>query len=160
LKRSLRLIAVTLLVLLFASAPANAAESFLVTCHVCDKVDAVGKGLDANTTYTLTIRDLRTGQQVISSSTTIRTDASGSFKESYPLDLAAHPSLQGSLYDSAGTDTIVAAHSRFTAPLECGRKVALPYTGTSSTTLLAVLAAALMGAGGALVLVTRARQRA
>ena len=148
---------VALLVLLVAS-PANAAETFIVTCHVCDRVDVVGKGLDPNASFTLVVRDVRTGQQINPNPTVIQSDGSGAFFHSYPVDLAAHPSLQGTLYSKNGSDLLIAAHNRFIAPLKCGRKVALPYTGPSSQTpLLAVLATLLVTGGAALALATRSR---
>jgi LPXTG-motif cell wall-anchored protein len=150
----------TLLVLLVAS-PATAAETFIVTCHVCDKVDVIGKGLDADASFTLVVRDVRTGQQMNPNPTVIRTNGSGQFTYHYPVDLAAHPSLQGTLYSKNGSDLLIAAHNRFIAPLKCGRKVALPYTGpTSQAPLLAILGGLLVTAGGALVLATRTRDRA
>jgi hypothetical protein len=156
-KRILLPIAAALLILLLGS-PATGAETFIVTCHVCDKVDVGGKGLKANATYTVLVRDVRTGQRVIPNPTTVTTDASGAFSYSYPLDLAAHPSLQGSLYNITGTETLLAAHSRFTAPLKCGRTVPLPYTGSPSRLpLLSAFSALLIGIGGALVFATRAR---
>jgi LPXTG-motif cell wall-anchored protein len=158
-KRLPSAIVAALLALLLAS-PASAAETFIVTCHVCDKVDVVGKGLEADASFTLIVRDVRTGQQINPNPTVIRTDGSGEFFHSYPVDLAAHPSLQGTLYSKDGSDLLVAAHNRFVAPVKCGRKVALPYTGPASQTLLlAILGALLVSAGGALVLATRARDR-
>jgi LPXTG-motif cell wall-anchored protein len=158
-RRLLPAVAATLLILLVAS-PATAAETFIVTCHVCDKVDVVGKGLDPDASFTLVVRDVRTGQQVNPNPTVIQTDGSGGFSHSYPVDLAAHPSLQGTLYSKNGSDLLVAAHNRFIAPLKCGRKVALPVTGPSSQApLLAILGALLVTTGGALVLATRSRGR-
>lgn len=158
-KRLLRAVSVTLLLLLVAF-PADAAETFIVTCHVCDQVDVVGKGLDPDASFTLVVRDVRTGQQINPNPTVIQTDAAGEFLHSYPVDLAAHPSLTGTLYSKNGSDLLIAAHNRFLAPLKCGRKVALPYTGPSSQTpLLAILGAFLTTAGGLLVLATRSRGR-
>jgi LPXTG-motif cell wall-anchored protein len=159
--RRLLATALAVLLVLLVGAPAHAAETFIVTCHVCDKFDVVGKGLEPDATYTLVVRDVRTGQQVHPNPTQVETDASGAFSKSYPLDLAAHPSLQGTLYSKNGNDLLVAAHNRFVAPIKCGRKVALPYTGpTSWTPQLALLGALLVSAGGALLLATRAKGRA
>jgi LPXTG-motif cell wall-anchored protein len=158
-KRLLPAVVAIVLVLLVAS-PATAAETFIVTCRVCDKVDVIGKGLDPSATFTLVVRDVRTGQQMNPNPTEIKTDGSGKFFYSYPVDLAAHPSLQGTLYSKNGSDLLVAAHNRFIAPLKCGRKVALPYTGpTSQARFLSILGALLVTAGGALVLATRTRGR-
>jgi hypothetical protein len=95
-RRLLPTVVAALLVLLVAS-PATAAETFIVTCHVCDQVDVVGKGLEANATFTLVVRDVRTGQQINPNPTVVQADGSGEFFHSYPVDLAAHPSLQGTL---------------------------------------------------------------
>ena len=157
-KKLLPFVAALLLLGLLAP-PASAAESFIVTCHVCDKFDVVGKGLKADATYSLVVTDVRTGQQVTPGRVDVKTDGAGSFSYDYPLDLAAHPSLQGSLYDSSGNDMLLAAHSTFTAPLKCGRKVALPYTGpTEMTPILGLFGSALVALGGVLLLTARRRR--
>ena len=157
-KKLLPLVAALLLIGLLAP-PATAAESFVVTCHVCSDFEVFGKGLKADATYSLVVTDVRTGQQVTPGRVDVKTDGVGNFSYNYPLDLAAHPSLQGSLYDSNGNDMLLAAHSTFTAPLKCGRKVALPYTGpTQMTPILGLFGFALVGMGGLLLLAARRRR--
>jgi LPXTG-motif cell wall-anchored protein len=150
----LGLAALTLLV----AAPARGAESFVMSCPVCDHVDVKATGLKPNVTLTLDIRDVRTGQQVIPNLTTVTTDPSGSFSREFPMDLAKHPLLVGTLYSPNGTDLELAVHTRAQAPAHCKRAKSLPYTG-SSARLPAALGGALLGVGGLLLLVTRQRAR-
>jgi hypothetical protein len=97
--------------MLLLAAPAYAAGSLKMNCPRCDHVDVEGHGLEPNTTLTLLIRDVRSGQQVIPE-TKITTDGSGSFAGEYDVDLTKHPLLLGSVYDQAGTDLELAAHTR------------------------------------------------
>ena len=129
-----------------------------MSCPVCDHVDVKATGLKPNATLTLDIRDVRTGQQVISNLTMVTTDQSGSFSREFPMDLAKHPLLAGALYSRNGTDLVLAAHTRAQAPTHCKRAKSLPYTGSSSR-LPAVLGGALLGVGGLLLLATRQRTR-
>jgi LPXTG-motif cell wall-anchored protein len=156
-RRFIWLLGLTALTVLLA-APAHGAGSFVMSCPVCDHVDVEAKGLKPNTTLTLDIRDVRTGQQVIPNLTTVTTDQSGSFSREFPMDLAKHPLLVGSLYNRNGTDLVLAAHTTAQAPAHCKRATTLPYTGASSR-LPAALAGALLGMGGLLVLATRRRSR-
>jgi len=156
-RRFMSLLGLATLTLLVA-APAHGAGSFVMSCPVCDHVDVEATGLEPNTTLTLDIRDVRTGQQVIPNLTTVTTDRSGSFSREFPMDLAKHPLLVGSLYNRNGTDLVLAAHTRAQAPAHCKRAITLPYTGSSSR-LPAALAGALLGVGGLLVLLTRTRAR-
>jgi hypothetical protein len=145
----LGLAALTLLV----AAPAYGAGALEMNCPRCDHVDVEGHGLKPNATLLLVIRDVRSGQEVIPE-TKVTTDGSGSFKGEYDVDLAKHPLLLGSVYDQAGTDVELAAHTRAQAPAHCSRAASLPYSGSPSGRS-AALAAGLLGAGGLLLLVTR-----
>jgi LPXTG-motif cell wall-anchored protein len=151
----------SLVACLLMAAPALAAESFVMDCPNCDHIDAAGKGMEPNAVLVVNIKDLRTGEHVIPETTTVRTDASGSFSAEFDVDLAAHPSTEGSVYDRDGTSLVLAAHTRFSAPAHCARTTSLPRTG-AATRALAVLGTALV-AGGVLVLATtrsRAGRRA
>jgi hypothetical protein len=141
--------------LLLLAGPAYGAESLVMNCPRCDHVDVDGRGLPANTTLTLVIRDVRSGQQVIPQ-TRVTTDASGSFSGEYDVDLTKHPLLLGSVYTSNGSVLELAAHTRAQAPAHCGRAVTLPYSGAPSL-LVSALAAGLLGSGGLLLLATRRR---
>jgi LPXTG-motif cell wall-anchored protein len=155
-RRFISLLGPAVLTLLLA-APAHGAESFVMSCPVCDHVDVEAKGLKPNTALTLEIRDVRTGQPVIPNLTTVTTDQSGSFSREFPMDLAKHPLLVGSLYNRNGADLVLAAHTTAQAPAHCKRATTLPYTGSSPR--LAALAGTLLGVGGLLVLATRRRAR-
>jgi hypothetical protein len=146
--------ALVVLMLLLA-APAYGAGSLKMSCPRCDHVDVEGSGLQANATLILVIRDVRSGQEVVPE-TRITTDGSGAFAGEYDVDLAKHPLLLASVYDQAGTDVELAAHTRASAPPHCTRAASLPYTGAPSTGA-AALAATLLGAGGLLLLLTRRR---
>jgi hypothetical protein len=150
--RSLPVLAVLVLLL---AAPAYGAGSLKMTCPRCDHVDVEGSGLAPNTTLTLVVRDVRSGQEVVPE-TSITTDASGAFAGEYDVDLAKHPLLLASLYDQAGTDVELAAHTRASAPPHCTREASLPYSGPPSAGS-AILAGFLLGAGGLLLLLTRRR---
>jgi len=156
-RRFLSLLGLSFLSLLVA-APAHGAGSFVMSCPVCDHVDVEATGLQPNTTMTLDIRDVRTGQPVIPNLTAVTTDQSGSFSREFPMDLAKHPLLVGSLYNRQGTDLVLAAHTQARAPAHCKRATTLPYTGSPSR-LPAALGGVLLGVGGLLVLLTRDRAR-
>jgi len=128
-----------------------------MNCPRCDHVDVEGHGLRPNATLVLVIRDVRSGQEVVPE-TNVTTDGSGSFAGEYDVDLSKHPLLLGSVYDQAGTDVELAAHTRASAPPHCTRDAALPYSGSPSARS-AALAGGLLGAGGLLLLVTRRRAR-
>jgi len=128
-----------------------------MNCPRCDHVDVEGHGLAPNATLILVIRDVRNGQEVVPE-TNVTTDGSGSFAGEYDVDLSKHPLLLGSVYDQAGTDVELAAHTRASAPPHCTRDAALPYSGSPSARS-AALAGGLLGAGGLLLLVTRRRAR-
>jgi hypothetical protein len=141
-------------------ARAGAAETFLLTCKVCTKVDVVGKGLEPNARLALVIRDVRTGQTVIPNPSYVATDAKGAFSTSYDVDLSKHPSLQGNLFNSDGSDLVLAAHNRFTAPAQCGRVASLPITGAGDARLLLLPAgASLVALGVTLLLWAGPRRR-
>jgi LPXTG-motif cell wall-anchored protein len=142
---------------LLLAAPAYGAGSLNMRCPRCDHVDVEGHGLGPNATLILVIRDVRNGQEVVPE-TEVTTDGSGSFAGEYDVDLNKHPLLLASVYNRAGTDVELAAHTRAEAPAHCGRAANLPYSGSMSGRS-AVLAAGLLGAGGLLLLLTRRRHR-
>jgi hypothetical protein len=143
---------------LLMAAPALAAESFVMNCPNCDHIDAAGKGMEPNAVLVVNIKDLRTGEHVIPETTTVRTDASGGFSAEFDIDLAAHPSTEGSVYNRDGTSLVLAAHTRFSAPAHCARATSLPWTG-AATRALAVLGTALVGGGVLVLATTRSRPR-
>jgi hypothetical protein len=150
------LLGVAVLVLLLA-APAYGAGALEMRCPRCDHVDVEGHGLEPNATLILVVRDVRSGQEVVPE-TRITTDGSGSFSGEYDVDLRKHPLLLGSVYNQAGTDVELAAHTRAQAPAHCAREASLPYSGAPSARG-AALAVGLLGAGGLLLLLTRGRAR-
>jgi hypothetical protein len=135
--------------------PARAAESLVLTCTVCTKVVATGKGLPAGETVQLKLVDVASGQEVVSP-VPIQTDADGAFVKTVAVDLTKHPSLASSVWTDQGGVLVVAAHSRFDSP--CKPKAALPLTG-SQTPLLLGVGAALLAAGVLLLGGTRWRPR-
>jgi hypothetical protein len=141
--------------LLLPAVPAHAAEELEMECPVCDHVDVSGSGLEPNTTVTLVIVDVRSGQQVLPE-TRVQTDASGGFEREFDMDLARHPALLANLYESNGSTLVLAAHTNATAPAHCRRATSLPYTG-SSPWPSAGTAAGLLGVGAVLLLLTRRR---
>ena len=143
------------LLLAVAAVPAAGAEELTMECPACDHVDVEGSGLEPNATLTLTISDVRSGQIVLPR-TQVTTDSSGSFSREFDMDLARHPALLGNLYEENGGTLVLAAHANTSAPSHCRRDASLPYTG-SPTGLSAGTAAALLTAGGVLLLVTRRR---
>jgi hypothetical protein len=144
--------------MLLLAAPAYGVGSLRMSCPRCDHVDVEGHSLQANATLILVIRDVHSGQEVVPE-TRITTDGSGSFAGEYGVDLAKHPLLLASVYDRAGTDVELAAHTRAQAPPHCTRAARLPYSGAPSAGA-AALAGGLLGAGGLLLLATRRRARA
>lgn len=149
------LVGVATLALLLA-APAYGAGALEMRCPRCDHVDVEGHGLEPNATLTLVVRDIRSGQEVVPE-TRITTDGTGGFSGEYDVDLRKHPLLLGSVYDRAGSDVELAAHTRAQAPAHCAREASLPYSGAPSARS-AAMAAGLLGTGG-LLLLTRRRSR-
>ncbi len=155
--RKLLLLLGLVLLFLAVAVPVQGAEAFIMTCHRCDQVDVSGKGLDANATLPIAIRDVRTGQRVIPNPTFVKTDQLGNFSHSFPVDLGRHPSLEGAVYNKGGTELVLAAHSRFTAPLMCKEMASsLPFTG-SRISLLGALGTGALLLGGLLLAATRRR---
>jgi LPXTG-motif cell wall-anchored protein len=152
-----RSLPVLVVLMLLLAAPAYGAGSLKMSCPRCDHVDVEGSGLQANATLILVIRDVRSGQEVVPE-TEITTDGSGAFAGEYDVDLAKHPLLLASVYDQAGTDMELAAHTRASAPPHCKRAANLPYTGSSAAGS-AALAAGLLGVGGLLLVLARRRRR-
>jgi hypothetical protein len=150
------LVGVAMLALLLA-APAYGAGALEMRCPRCDHVDVEGHGLEPNATLTLVVRDVRSGQEVVPE-TKVTTDGTGGFSGEYDVDLRKHPLLLGSVYDRAGSDVELAAHTRAQAPAHCAREASLPYSGAASARS-AALAAGLLGTGGLLLLLTRRRSR-
>jgi hypothetical protein len=143
-----------LVVLMLASAlPVRAAESLVLTCTVCTKVVATGKGLPANQTVRLNLADVRTGQPVVSP-VSVATDSAGSFVKTVNVDLHKHPSLLSSIWTSQNGTLVVAAHNRFDSP--CKPAEPLAFTGSNST--LWLLTGLLLLGGG--VTLVRAGRRA
>ena len=149
-------VGVAVLALLLAT-PAYGAGALEMRCPRCDHVDVDGHGLEPNATLTLVVRDVRSGQEVVPE-TKVTTDGTGGFSGEYDVDLRKHPLLLGSVYDRAGSDVELAAHTRAQAPAHCARKASLPYSGAASARS-AALAAGLLGTGGLLLLLTRRRSR-
>lgn len=141
--------------LLLWAAPASGAEELVMKCPVCDHVDVDGHGLEPNATLSLTITDVRSGQDVLSG-VRVTTDGSGSFSREFDMDLARHPALLANLYEPSGSTLVLAAHANAQAPAHCRRDASLPYTGASSGRSAGV-AAGLLGVGALLLLVTRRR---
>ena len=152
--RFVRSLLVATLLLLWA-APASGAEELTMECPVCDHVDVAGRGLEPNTTLTLVITDVKSGQDVLPG-TRVTTDSAGSFSREFDMDLAKHPALLGNLYEQNGNTLVLAAHANASAPAHCRRDASLPYTG-SGAGLSAGAAGALLAVGGLLLLVTRRR---
>ena len=149
-------VGVAVLALLLAT-PAYGAGALEMRCPRCDHVDVDGHGLEPNATLTLVVRDGRSGQEVVPE-TKVTTDGTGGFSGEYDVDLRKHPLLLGSVYDRAGSDVELAAHTRAQAPAHCARGASLPYSGAASARS-AALAAGLLGTGGLLLLLTRRRSR-
>jgi LPXTG-motif cell wall-anchored protein len=156
----LRLLPAVLGLLLLVLVPAaQAAETLLLSCTVCNQVVATGKGMPPNSQVFLNLVDIKTGQQV-GSRHTANTDADGVFVAKIPFDLAKHPSVESTVWKSDGSLLVVAAHNRFTAP--CGPNApgarTLAFTGSHAPQLLA-MGAGLLVLGAALILGSRRRRR-
>jgi hypothetical protein len=146
--------------LLVLAVPARAAESLVLTCEVCDHVDATAAGLPPSRDLRLTMTDLRTGKQV--ANVAVRSDAQGGFRRSVPIDLRVHPSLQSSvLMSSNGKLLVIAEHDRFLAPCKpiVSASGQLAFSG-SHTPLLLGIGAGLLLAGVLLLRTGAARGRA
>jgi LPXTG-motif cell wall-anchored protein len=147
-------LALAALLLLWAS-PGHGAETLEMSCPVCDHVDVAGHGLEPDTTLTLVIRDVRTGQKVRPDAK-VTTDGSGSFEREFDLDLARHPSLLADLYEQSGATLVLAAHTGAQAPAHCRPATSLPYTGAGGAPT-GLVAGGLLAAGALLLLATRRR---
>jgi hypothetical protein len=168
-RSALRILPALLGLLTLALIPAAwAAESLTLTCSVCDRVVATGKGLPANETVFLTLKDVMTGQQV-GPRHSVTTDSDGSFVKTIMIDLFAHPSIESTVWKSDGEVLVVAAHNRLDAPCKNGHMEemggmggmgghTLAFTGSHAPELLA-LGAGLLVLGSILILGAR-RQRA
>jgi hypothetical protein len=155
----LRALPALLGLLLLAAVPAaQAAESLLLSCTVCTEVVATGKGMPANQNVVLNLVDVKTGKQV-GPRHTVMTDADGLFVAKIPFDLAAHPSLESTVWKTDGQLLVVAAHNRFTAPCGPNRPpTALAFTGSHTPQLLTA-GSVLLLLGGALLLSARVSAR-
>jgi hypothetical protein len=153
--------------LLLALVPAaQAAETLVLTCHVCTQVVATGKGLPASTTVRVTLTDVATGQQL--ASLAVPTDAQGAFVKTIPVDLFKHPSVESTVWKDNGSVLVVAAHNRFNAPCKDGKMMPmdhmgmeqdqLAFTGAHTPQLLG-LGFGLLVAGTALLVTARRRPR-
>jgi hypothetical protein len=146
-RSALKVLALLAALVLAGALPVRAAESLVLTCTVCTKVVATGKGLPASQTVRLNLADLSTGQPVVSP-VSVNTDAAGSFVREVNVDLTKHPSLESSVWTAQNGTLVVAAHSRFISP--CKPKEQLAFTGSHGG--LELLAAMLLlSAGVALV---------
>jgi hypothetical protein len=165
----LRVLPAALGLLVLALVPAaQAAETLVLTCHVCTQVVATGKGLPADSQVRLTLNDVATGEQLRSMS--VQTDAAGAFTKTIAVDLFKHQSVESSVYKSDGSVLVVAAHNRFTAPCKDGKMLPmagmgemgmedhLAFTGAHTPEFLGV-GFALLAAGAALLFAGR-RHRA
>jgi hypothetical protein len=126
---------------------ANAAETLVLTCTVCDEVVVTGKDLPASEQVRVSLVDVKTGQEV-TDQFYVSTDADGAFVKKVPLDLRKHPALESTVWKNDGGVLVVAAHTRFKAP--CEPEETLAFTG-SQTPLLLGLGLVLLAAGGLLV---------
>jgi hypothetical protein len=166
----LRLLPAALGLLVLALVPAaQAAQTLVLSCHVCTQVVATGKGLPADTPVRLTLNDVATGQQL--RSMTVQTDAAGAFVKTIPVDLFKHQSVESTVYTTNGSVLVVAAHNRFSAPCKNGKMTPmagmnemngmedhLAFTGAHTPQFLGV-GFTLLTAGVALLFIGR-RQRA
>jgi hypothetical protein len=146
-RSALKVLALLAALVLAGALPVQAAESLVLTCTVCTKVVANGKGLPASQTVRLSLADLSTGQPVVSP-VSVNTDAAGSFVKTVAVDLTKHPSLESSVWTSQGGTLVVAAHSRFISP--CKPKEQLAFTGSHGG--LQLLAAMLLLSAGVALL--------
>jgi hypothetical protein len=163
---SLRVLPALLGLLVLALVPAaQAAETLVLTCHVCTHVVATGKGLPANQTVRVTLTDVRTGQRLASLS--VQTDAQGAFVKTIPVDLFKHPSVESSVLKSNGSVLVLAAHNTFNAPCKDGKMMPMDHMGMGMEDQLAFTGAhtpqflglgfGLLAAGAALLVATRRR---
>ena len=163
---TLRALPALLGLLVLALVPAaQAAETLVLTCHVCTQVVATGKGLPANATVRVTLTDVQTGQQLRSLS--VQTDAQGGFVEKIPVDLFKHPSVESTVWKDNGSVLVVAAHNRFNAPCKDGKMMPMDHIGMGMEDHLAFTGAhtpqflglgfGLLAAGAALLVATRRR---
>ena len=164
--RSLRVLPALLGLLVLALVPAaQAAETLVLTCHVCTRVVATGKGLPANQTVRVTLTDVRTGQRLASLS--VQTDAQGAFVKTIPVDLFKHPSVESSVLKSNGSMLVLAAHNTFNAPCKDGKMMPMDHMGMAGMDHLAFTGAhtpqflglgfGLLAARAALLVATRRR---
>jgi hypothetical protein len=159
-KRTLVLLIPGLLIaILLGGTSVGAAERFMMTCPECDEVDLEGAGLEANARLAVAVRDVRTGEAVIPNPSYVRTNAKGEFKAHFPVDMARHPTLQGSLFDSRGGELVLAAHSRISAPTRCLAAAALPITGAGGSLLLLLAGVSVISLGATMVLWSRRTAR-
>jgi hypothetical protein len=134
--------------LLALSVPAaQAAETLVLTCEVCDEVIVTGKGLPASEQVRVSLVDVKTGQEV-ADQFYVTTDADGAFVKKVAVDLRQHPALESSVWKNDGGVLVVAAHTRFKAP--CEPEETLAFTGSNTPRLLG-LGLVLLAAGALLV---------
>jgi hypothetical protein len=166
----LRVLPAALGLLVLALVPAaQAAETLVLTCHVCTKVVATGKGLPTNTQVRVTLNDVYTGQTL--DSMMVQTDSAGAFTKTIPVDLFKHQSVESTVYKSNGSVLVVAAHNRFTAPCKDGKMLPmagmhemggmedhLAFTGSHTPQFLGV-GFSLLTAGAVLLLLAGRRER-
>jgi hypothetical protein len=161
--RPLRVLPLLIGLAVLAVVPAaRAAETLVLSCNVCTRVVATGKGLPANQTVRVTLTDVKTGQQLVSP-VSVQTDADGAFVKAIPVDLFKHPSVESSVWKSNGSVLVVAAHNTFNAPCKNGKMMPmdhmgmegmeghLAFTGSHTTELLGV-GVGLVALGGLLLL--------
>lgn len=166
----LRVLPAALGLLVLALVPAaQAAETLVLTCHVCTQVVATGKGLPADTQVRVTLNDVYSGQTL--DSMMVQTDSAGAFTKKIPVDLFKHQSVESTVYKSNGSVLVVAAHNRFTAPCKNGKMLPmagmhemsgmedhLAFTGSHTPQFLGV-GFSLLAAGAVLLLLAGRRER-
>lgn len=166
----LRVLPAALGLLVLALVPAaQAAETLVLTCHVCTQVVATGKGLPADTQVRVTLNDVYSGQTL--DSMMVQTDSAGAFTKKIPVDLFKHQSVESTVYKSNGSVLVVAAHNRFTAPCKDGKMLPmagmhemsgmedhLAFTGSHTPQFLGV-GFSLLTAGAVLLLLAGRRER-
>jgi hypothetical protein len=166
----LRVFPAALGLLVLALVPAaQAAETLVLTCHICSQVVATGKGLPTNTQVRVTLNDVYTGQTL--DSMMVQTDSAGAFTKTIPVDLFKHQSVESTVYKSNGSVLVVAAHNRFTAPCKDGKMLPmagmhemsgmedhLAFTGSHTPQFLEV-GFSLLTAGALLLLLAGRRER-
>jgi len=166
----LRVLPAALGLLVLAVVPAvQAAETLVLTCHVCTQVVATGKGLPTNAQVRVTLNDVYSGQTL--DSMMVQTDSAGAFTKTIPVDLFKHQSVESTVYKSNGSVLVVAAHNRFTAPCKNGKMLPmagmhemsgmqdhLAFTGSHTPQFLGV-GFSLLTAGAVLLLLAGRRER-